>query len=49
MLRRGLYFIGQSIISKDTGGHSFSAYAKFSEKLTWLTPWYAHVTGWKKY
>ena len=31
--------------------HSFSTYAKFSEKLTFLTPWYAHVSvrirGWK--
>ena len=25
------------------GGHPFSTYAKFSEKLTFLTPWYAHV------
>ena len=24
-------------------GYSFSIYAKFSEKLTSLTPWYAHV------
>ena len=24
-------------------GHSLSTYAKFSEKLTFLTPWYAHV------
>ena len=24
-------------------GHLFSTYAKFSEKLTFLTPWYAHV------
>ena len=23
--------------------HSFSTYAKFSEKLTFLTPWYIHV------
>ena len=23
--------------------HSFSTYAKFSEKLTFLAPWYAHV------
>ena len=23
--------------------HPFSAYAKCSEKLTFLTPWYAHV------
>ena len=25
------------------GDHSFSTYAKFSEKLIFLTPWYAHV------
>ena len=24
-------------------GHPLSAYAKFPEKLTFLTPWYAHV------
>ena len=24
-------------------GHSFSTYAKFSEKLTFLNPWYAHI------
>ena len=24
------------------GGHSFSTYASFSERLTFLTPWYAH-------
>ena len=24
--------------------HSSSAYSKFSEKLTFLTPWYAHVS-----
>ena len=23
--------------------HPFSTYASFSEKLTFLTPWYAHV------
>ena len=31
-------------------GHSFSTYAKFSEKLTFLTLWYAHVVrvrGWE--
>ena len=27
---------------KKTRGHSFSKYPKFSEKLTFLTPWYAH-------
>ena len=25
-------------------GHSFSTYAKFSEKLKFDIPWYAHVT-----
>ena len=32
-------------------GHSFSTYAKFSKKLTFLTTWYAHVcvSGAKKY
>ena len=25
------------------GGHPWSMYAKFDEKLTFLTPWYAHV------
>ena len=32
--------------------HSFSAYAKFSEKLIFLTPWYSHVvcvSGGKKF
>ena len=24
------------------GGHSFSTYASFSERLTFLTPWYVH-------
>ena len=28
---------------KSKGDHSFSTYAKFLEKLTSLTPWYAHV------
>ena len=25
------------------GGHPLSMYAKFYEKVTFLTPWYAHV------
>ena len=25
------------------GGHPLSTYAKYSEKLTFVTPWYAHV------
>ena len=29
---------------KSIWGHSFSTYAKFSEKLTFLAPWYTHVT-----
>ena len=28
--------------AKSKRGHSFSMYAKFSEKLTFLIPWYAH-------
>ena len=32
------------IISQwDEKGHPLSTYTKFSEKLTFLTPWYAHV------
>ena len=27
--------------------HLFSTYAKFSEKLIFLIPWYAHVRTWK--
>ena len=30
-------------MSKSIRGHSFSAYAKFSEKVTFHTPWYTHV------
>ena len=26
-----------------SGAYPLSTYAKFSEKLTFLTPWYAHV------
>ena len=29
-------------------GHPLSTYAKFSEKLTFLTPWYAHVQVFRK-
>ena len=28
-----------------TWDHSFSKYTKFSEKLTVLIPWYAHIKG----
>ena len=28
----------------DLWGHPLNTYAKFSEKLTFLTPWYAHVS-----
>ena len=34
---------GNSELKKHLWDHSFSTYAKFSEKLTFLTPWYAHV------
>ena len=30
-------------IFRRIGDHSFSTYTKFSEKLTFLTPWYAHA------
>ena len=29
--------------NKEKGGHPLSTHPKFSEKLTLLTPWYAHV------
>ena len=29
--------------TKIPGDHPLSTYAKFSEKLTFLSPWYAHV------
>ena len=28
---------------RSISGHPLSTYAKFSEKLTFLTPWYAHI------
>ena len=28
---------------KPSGGYALSTYAKYSEKLTFLTLWYAHV------
>ena len=31
----------------DNEDHSFSTYAKFSERLTFLRPWYAHVRVFK--
>ena len=30
-------------MAQSTGDISFITFAKFSEKLTYLTPWYAHV------
>ena len=30
------------------GDHSFSTYAKSSENLTFLTPWYVWISGGKK-
>ena len=36
------------LIVSDPGDDSFSKYARFSEKLIFLTPWYAHVSGGKK-
>ena len=32
-----------SISPFNVGDHSFSTYAKFSKKVTFATPWYAHV------
>ena len=37
-----------SLIVSNPGDDSFSKYARFSEKLIFLTPWYAHVSGGKK-
>ena len=37
---------GYKNLTKEVGGHSFSTYAKFSEKLTFLTP--VCVSGGKK-
>ena len=34
------YASGNMNVFKD---HSFKTYAKFSKKLTFLTPWYGHV------
>ena len=31
------------VTNNNSWGHPLSMYAKFSEKLTFLTPWYAHV------
>ena len=31
------------LLYKFTAGHPLSTYAKYSKKLTFLTPWYAHV------
>ena len=32
--------------SNNSGDHLFSTYVKFSEKLIFLTNWYAHVHEW---
>ena len=32
-----------AVFAIHTRDHSFNTYTKFSEKLTFLTPWYAHV------
>ena len=34
-------------ISNQLRGHPLSTYATFSEKLTFLTPWYAHVRAYQ--
>ena len=39
--RFSMKFISMIMIS--LWDHPFSTYAKFSEKLTFLTPWYTHV------
>ena len=31
------------MVEREPRDHSFSAFAKFSDKLTFLSPWYAHV------
>ena len=31
------------LLYKFTAGHPLSTYAKYSKKLTFLTPWYAYV------
>ena len=38
------------LFRKEARGHSFDTNAKFSEKLTFVTPWYTHVcvSGGKK-
>ena len=39
-----LFYSSSSVFTKiKIRGHPFSVYAKFSEKLTFPTPWYAHV------
>ena len=40
------YHFTKEIISRYVfllGDHSFSVYAQFSKKLTFLTPWYPHI------
>ena len=36
-------FYKTKVSAIEVWGHPFSTYAKFSEKLTFLTPWYAYV------
>ena len=43
-LKVNTHWIKSSLILELIWDHSFSAYAKFSEKLTFLTPWYARVS-----
>ena len=40
---RTFIFIAESLYYISARGHSFSTYVTFSEKLTFLTRWYAHV------
>ena len=37
------YCSAQNCCDSPIRGHPLSTYAKFSEKLTFLTPWYAHI------
>ena len=41
--RPGKYLFSNKVHFWFVGGHPLSTYAKFSEKLTFLTPWYVHV------
>ena len=35
--------VNADIVDISDGSHPLSTYAKFTKKLTFLTPWYAHV------